>query len=253
MRHPVLAAAVLAPALSLACSCFGPQTFCETMAPPYPEPQWWVPDNIILAVKEGSVAYGADVRVVQTFSGTLVPGAVVRVWGDCGLLCRHYVDGVADGDTVLWAIQDCDLSGNGGCGTSLESPTDHQLSICGVYWLSYANGVVSGPLLTEGATESMTLAEFDTFVDGCLATSVPDPGGSDEAELLIRNDRLHLVGGSELREAVITAWDLTGRALFSMPVGPGERSWTLPAGSSAVLLVELRTADRRLVRRLLRP
>ncbi|MBL8011313.1 MAG: hypothetical protein JNJ64_11975, partial [Flavobacteriales bacterium] len=116
MRHPFLFTVLLAPALSLACSCFGPQTFCGTLAPPYPEPQWWVPDNIILAVKENSVAYGADVRVIQTFSGALQPGAVVRVWGDCGLLCRHYVDGVPDGDTVLWAIQDCDLSGNGSCG-----------------------------------------------------------------------------------------------------------------------------------------
>lgn len=252
MRCAVLLTFLFSPVLGLACSCFGPQTFCETLAPPYPEPQWWVPDNIILAVKENSVAYGADVRVVQTFSGVLQPGAVVRVWGDCGLLCRHYVDGVPDGDTVLWAIQDCDLSGNGSCGSSLESATDHQLSICGVYWLAYANGAVSGPLLTEGATESMTLAEFDSFVDGCLATSVPGPAPQEEGELAILNGRLHLLGGPDRAGAELRVWDLTGRALLSTRVRPGERSWALPPGPTAAMVVELRTADRRTVRRLMR-
>ena len=247
----MLLTALLSPVLGLACSCFGPQTFCETMDPPYAEPQWWVPDNIILAVKENSVAYGVDVRVLQTFSGTLQPGAVVRVWGDCGLLCRHYVDGVPNGDTVLWAIQDCDLMGNGSCGTSLEAPTDHHLSICGVYWLNYTNGVVSGPLLTAGATESMTLAEFDSFVDGCLATSVPGGAAQEEGDLLIQGDRLHLIGGPDLGGAELRAWDLTGRSLFSTVVRSGERSWQLPEASSAVFLVELRTPGRRMVRGLM--
>lgn len=252
MRPSILALSVLSPALSLACSCFGPQTFCETLAPPYPEPQWWVPDNVILAVKEGSVAYGADVRVLQTFGGTLAPGAVVRVWGDCGLLCRHYVDGVPDGDTVLWAIQDCDLSGNGSCGTSLESSTDHQLSICGVYWLNYANGIVSGPLFTAGATESVSIDTFASLVSGCLATAVPAAGGEDGVELMVVDDRIRLVGGLLAEGPELRVWDLTGRTLLQVEVGPGERSWPLPAGAPAVVLVELRTADRRWVRRLVR-
>lgn len=125
-----------------------------------------------MAVKVNSIEYGADMKVVQTFSGTLQPEQVIRVWGDCGLLCRYYVDGVANGDTVIWALKHCDLSGNGSCGTSFEQQGDYQLSVCGVYWLGYENGVVSGPLTLEGANENVTLAEFAGLVNGCLSTAV---------------------------------------------------------------------------------
>ena len=107
--------------VTLACSCFGPQTFCETLnpqPPEFPEPQWWIPTDIILAVRVSDYEYSANVRVVQVFRGDLQPDQEIRVWGDCGLLCRHYVSGGTIGDTVLWAIQHCDLSGNGSCGTS---------------------------------------------------------------------------------------------------------------------------------------
>ena len=127
--------AIAASNAAFACSCFGPQTFCGTLnpqPPQFPDPQWWIPSDIIMAVKVNSVEYGADMKVVQTFSGTLQAEQVIRVWGDCGLLCRHYVDGVANGDTVIWALQHCDLSGNGACGTSFEQAGDYQLSVCGI-------------------------------------------------------------------------------------------------------------------------
>ncbi len=159
----------------LACSCFGPQTFCETLnpqPPQFPDPEWWVPSDIILAVKLGDHEYAADVKVLQVFSGNLQVADQIRVWGDCGLLRRHYVTGNV-GDTVLWAIQHCDLMGNGSCGTSFEDPADYQLSVCGIYWLNYGNGIVSGPLFTAGAEESVTVAEFGALVNGCLSTGIP--------------------------------------------------------------------------------
>ncbi len=162
---------------AMACSCFGPQTFCETLnpqPPQFPEPQWWTPDAIVLVVKLADVEYGVNVKVVQSFSGDLQVDTVIRVWGDCGLLCRHYVNGPANGDTLLWAIKHTDLMGNGLCGTNFEQPQDWALSVCGVYWLNYDNGIVSGPLTVEGANETMSLAAFQVLVDGCLPTAVPE-------------------------------------------------------------------------------
>ncbi len=166
-------------ASTFACSCFGPQTFCETLYPPYEQPEWWVPDAVVLVVKLADVGYGADMKVVRSYSGELEDDQVIRVWGDCGLLCRWYVDGLAIGDTVVWGVQQTDLSGNWGCGTQLEQPEDYQLSICGIYWLNYSNGLVSGPLMTEGVSESMTESEFGQFVNGCLTTGVEDHGQAD--------------------------------------------------------------------------
>ncbi|MEZ4738343.1 MAG: T9SS type A sorting domain-containing protein [Flavobacteriales bacterium] len=157
---------------AMACSCFGPQTFCQTLDPPYPEPEWWIPDAVVLAVKLADVGYGADMKVVRSFSGNLAQDQVIRVWGDCGLLCRYYINGPAVGDTVLWAIQETDLSGNWGCGTELEQPEDFQLSACGVYWLQYEGGVVSGPLTSEGAVEEIGVEDFAALVSGCLSTGL---------------------------------------------------------------------------------
>ena len=200
-----------------------------------------------MAVKVNSVEYGADMKVVQTFSGTLQAEQVIRVWGDCGLLCRHYVDGVANGDTVIWALQHCDLSGNGACGTSFEQAGDYQLSVCGIYWLGYENGIVSGPLFTAGEEETVTLAEFAGLINGCLATAVAENGADDE--LIVRDGD----GGPWLSlptpaRCELTVLDAAGRITLS-------RSWDgtpiqlrdLKAGA---LVVRVRQGDRSLARRI---
>lgn len=159
------------------CSCYlPPQTFCGTVNAvdhPFADPAWFAPHAIIVGVKLADVAHGVDMQVVQSFTGSLQNEEVIRVWGDCGNLCRRYTDGLAIGDTVVWAIQDCDGAGNNafcGGGESLEQPEHYQLSACGVYWLHYANGLVSGPLTTAGITESLSLVQFADLVENCSYT-----------------------------------------------------------------------------------
>lgn len=132
-----------------------------------------------MAVVVGQEAYGVDVRIVDSFSGALQHDEVIRVWGDCGALCRRYVSGSAIGDTVLWALQPTDFSGNVICGTQLEAEGEYQLSVCGVYALAYSNGMVSGPLTTE-TTEVMDREEFAALVTGCLATGLEELSGRDQ-------------------------------------------------------------------------
>lgn len=218
LRSLLFGAATLFLAEAFACSCFGPQTFCETLnpqPPQFPEPEWWIPSDIIMAVKINGIEYGADMKVVQTFAGDLQAEQVIRVWGDCGLLCRHYVNGVDDGDTVIWALQHCDLSGNGSCGTSFEQAGDYQLSVCGIYWLNYGNGIISGPLFTAGANESVPLGEFASMVGGCLSTGVSptqdrDPLSvryADGTPILELNDGASAVADVDL-------YDPQGRLVF---------------------------------------
>ena len=122
----------------MACSCFGPQTFCGTLDPPYEppmDPAWWIPDAIVLGVKVASVAHGMDVELVTVFAGEAQVGDTVRVWGDTGLLCRMYADSWGVGDTVVWGLRWTDMAGG-----PLEQEGDYLISVCGTYWLEYQNG-----------------------------------------------------------------------------------------------------------------
>jgi hypothetical protein len=156
---------------NFACSCFGPETFCGTLVPPYPEPQWWIPDAIVLGIKTEQSAHGMDVEVLETLMGEPQVGEIIRVWGDCGLLCRHYPGAWQNGDTVVWALKYTDLAGNGACGTSLEQEGEYMLSICGTYFLNYSNGMVSGPI-AEGV-ELLPYDEFGQFISTCMAMALP--------------------------------------------------------------------------------
>jgi len=257
MRYLYIAFASVLAAVPLrmeACSCFGPSTFCETLSPPYDppiDPQWWIPDHIVLGVKLTTVEYGVDLKIVQDFSGDMVMDQVIRVWGDCGLLCRMYNTGVADGDTVLWAIQHCDLSGNMSCGISVEQESHYQLSGCGVYWLDYANGVISGPLFTEGASETISVEDFTGLVNGCLTTSVEVPV-SPEASIRCIDDQLSITTTgtwSAAKEVCIT--DLSGRVLHEARFRGAQGTMLLPRRINGLALVRisdgLRTVSQKLL------
>lgn len=243
MRHcyPLILLAFAAlPARMSACSCFGPQTFCETLnpqPPQFPEPEWWQPSDIVLAVKLNGYAYGADMKVVQVFSGDVEPGQTMRVWGDCGLLCRQYVNGVADGDTVLWALQHCDLWGNGPCGTSLESEGDYQLSVCGVYSLDYAGGMVSGSLTMEGWAESVTMDEFTALVTGCLPMSVPEFGSTAPTVRLV--DDCLLVQDAGQGTHLLQVLDSSGRLVHAARFTGPQAAILLPRRLKGLFLARL--------------
>lgn len=240
--------AVAATNAAFACSCFGPQTFCETLnpqPPQFPEPEWWIPSDIIMAVKVNDVQYGADMKVVQTYRGDLQSEQVIRVWGDCGLLCRHYVNGLASGDTVIWALQACDLSGNGSCGTSFEMAGDYQLSICGIYWLNYDGGMVSGPLYSAGVNESISVGEFAALVDGCLSTGIHATPDADP--VIVRYDGSTPVIELSGAPANIELFDPQGKQVF-------RRAWNgtplrLEGLRSGVFILRITRGDQQWARK----
>jgi len=202
-------AALLGSSSSLACSCYGPQTFCGVLHPPYPNPEWWIPDAVVLGVKLGDIAHGMDVKVVTVFSGSVQENDTLRVWGDTGLNCRVYAETWAAGDTVVWALQWTDFAGG-----SMEQEGDYLISVCGTYWLEYANGIVSGALLEEGVIESVPIDQFVAFVAGCLTTTVAEGAGEDP--LIVRADGGALWLSMITRQrAQLSIVDALGRDLIS--------------------------------------
>ncbi|MCB0764257.1 MAG: hypothetical protein KDB84_06105 [Flavobacteriales bacterium] len=230
-----------------ACSCFGPTTFCGTLDPPYPEPQWWIPSDVVMAVVSGQEAYGVDVRIIRVFAGPAQVESTVRVWGDCGALCRLYVTGTAVGDTVVWALQPSDLFGNSICGTELEAEGDYQLSVCGIYALAYASGHVSGPITTEGTTETMDLDALHQLIQGCLSTGVREMTSDP---LMVRyGPEGPVLSLGQRTNAALTIRDAMGRACM-------ERNWSgdplpLPNFPAGIYTVAVLHRDQRWVRRIL--
>lgn len=155
-----------------ACSCFGPNTFCGTLDPPYEEPEWWIPDAVVLAVPLETYYYGTDVVIIQIFQGE-VNNDTVRVWGDNGALCRLYA-GWAPGDTLIMGIDRTDLAGNTIMNPEypegLEQPEDYMISGCGVYSLDYTNGRVSG-WITAPTMQDFSLEEFEAEITACALSN----------------------------------------------------------------------------------
>lgn len=115
--------------LSHACSCFGPDNFCETI-----EDQ---PQLIILKGKKlNDVAHGMDFEVTEVLQGE-ESESVVRIWGDVGHLCRLYVSGFDEGQELILALyrHEEPLGDWGGDWADLEEVGDYYLSFCGVYYV----------------------------------------------------------------------------------------------------------------------
>lgn len=213
----VLAPFALATTVALACDCYGPPTFCGVQATPPPFWEYVPPDHNILGVKLGEVSYGMDVLVLQVFSGSVVAGDTIRVWGDCGWLCRRFVDTWADGDTVLWGINDVDYMGNWECpGGGIEQAGEYMITVCGLNWLSYSNGTVSGQITAE-VEQTMTLAEFSNNLSGCLnATGIAEPAAIDPLFWNSVDRTISWRGGGP--PASLRVFDAAGRAVV-------ERAW----------------------------
>ena len=57
-------------------------------------------------------------------------------------------------------------------GGTLEKPEDYQISVCGVYWLDYENGEVTGAI--DNGTTSLSLNEFKQYHSTCSPTGIEE-------------------------------------------------------------------------------
>jgi hypothetical protein len=243
MKKPILFSFVLAvfsPQASMACSCFGPPTFCGTLFPIGPNPEWWEPDAVILAVKLSDYQHGMDVKVVQSFDGVLAVDDTVRVWGDCGLLCRHYPSTWAVGDTVVWALRITDLAGNSMCGTNYEQAGDYMISVCGTYWLEYDQGMVTGPITTE-TVQSMTLVEFIQTIEGCGSTGWGEQLSEDDLTIQYEGTTLVIAMSAAGQPMDVLLYNARGQVVLARNWN-GE-PWRLQGQVPGAYLLQVRSED----------
>ncbi|MCB0768345.1 MAG: T9SS type A sorting domain-containing protein [Flavobacteriales bacterium] len=232
-----------------ACSCFGPDTFCGVLNPPYPQPEWWLPDAVVMVVPVLHEHYGMDVAILQVFQGE-VNADTVRVWGDNGALCRLYT-GWAIGDTIILGLQQCDLAGNSILNPEyppdLESPEDYMVSVCGVYMLDYAGGMVYGRIDTP-LEQAMTVEAFAGTIGLCaLANALPEEPTIDHLVVQTGDEGISLEWRGSSAPSELTLFDAQGRAVWDRRwVGGPTVIQNIPPG---VYLIQVDTGVGRLVRR----
>jgi len=141
------------------CSCINPPTYCETM-------QSESSDLLIIGFKFMDIYHGMSIKIVQVLEGNETRDTIT-VWGDNGILCRHYSSLFAMNDTLIFALHNCDLYGN-----SMEQLDHYQISSCGVYYLDYFNGQVIGSI-ANGVT-SLNLNNFQQLHFSCSLTSIDE-------------------------------------------------------------------------------
>lgn len=142
------------------CSCINPTTYCETM-------QSETSDLLILGYKITNIYHGMSIKVVQVLEGTETRDTIT-VWGDNGILCRHFSSAFSLNDTIVFALHNCDLYGNS-LNSNHEQPDHYQISNCGVYYLNYSNGQVIGSI--DNGVSSLSLSNFLQTHTSCSTTT----------------------------------------------------------------------------------
>lgn len=239
----------------MACSCAleMPLTWCGTM-----DPSWYFPpDVIVLGEKLDEEAYGMHVKVLRVLQGNVAVDDTLMVWGDNGACCRPYVSTWTNGDTILWAFNETDFTGNiiDPFGPQLEQEGDYCINGCGVYWLGYAADTVfivdpwEEYTILPGVT-SMPIEEFWPAVSACGAVGIK--GVEHPAGLSVRttSDGVWLaLLDPEQTELQVT--DALGKAVLRRRWN-GEALW-LGDLATGVFFVQVERAGRRLTRSLYKP
>jgi len=158
----VIAIAFLVSAQAYSCSCMQPTTYCASL-------QQVDADIVILAYKVMDMQHGMKIKVVQVLNGTEIRDTLT-VWGDNGALCRLATAYFAINDTLVFGLHNCDLMGNLIGGSTLEQTDHYHISACGIYWLDYSNGIVSGNI--DNGLNSLSLNAFKQY--GCMPVGLED-------------------------------------------------------------------------------
>ena len=194
--------------LAFACTCMNPPTYCETV-------QSHPGDLVILAYKYEDQFHGMKVKVVQVLDG-VESRDTLTVWGDTGMLCRWYCSAFGMGDTLVFALHHCDMLG----GSNLEKPDHYQISICGVYWLNYANGQVTGAI--DNGVTSLGLNAFQQLNASCTPTGIEE---HKQAISLYPNPTTGVITIPGTMDRV-SVYDINGRLILTAEANTLDLSFT---------------------------
>lgn len=229
---------------STACSCLPiGNSFCQTINADTSIV------SIVMVKKLASYHYGMHVECLVTLSGQ-TPADTILVWGDNGILCRGSTDNYLSGDTMILALQRCDMAGNTLINpqypSGLELSTDYQLSICGVYCLRVNYGIVQGPI-TAPSQQLLVLNQF--MSQSCLLLGVSS-GGVTDVIIVGPNpatDQL-FIQFTVLQKGVFRMYNTAGQLVLTAPFNADRFNADLSRFQAGLYFVEVETDAFREVR-----
>ena len=118
-----------------------------------------------------------------------------------------------------------------------------------MYWLDCAQGVIPGPLYTEGANETISVEDFPALVSGCLTTGLDEPDGPD-VSIRCMDDELRITttgSWSDAKEVCIT--DVAGRVVHEARFRGAQGTLLLPGKMNGILLVRVSDGQRMLTQK----
>ena len=225
-----------------ACTCGSwYDSFCETVV--RTEGSWLKPELVVQGVKLSDYMHGMKFEITDVVYGNHALEEIM-VWGDPGNLCRLYTSQFNDDDTMIISI-------NSQVGWDpVEQQGDFQLPGCGIYYLSFSNGLVAGNISPIDSIMSYT--EFKTYMqsainaDTCVMTSavktakninlIMYPNPSD-GTFKIEIDNFN--GEVDLR-----VFDLRGRQMRELRVSQEQSDFDISGLADGVYVVELSSGSK---------
>lgn len=127
----VLLCTCLISVASWACSCIPNHSFCGSLTWEYG------PDILIIGKKLSDIDHGMQVEILAVYKGAVQVEDTIMVWGDNGLQCRYPVGGFDIGEQLILGLHYMEEPWPD---VEQEKAGDYELSICGIYFFSLANG-----------------------------------------------------------------------------------------------------------------
>ncbi|MTB50928.1 T9SS type A sorting domain-containing protein [Lewinella sp. W8] len=206
---------------AMACSCFGPRTFCETLS----GFRDWDPDRGVNLVEVTSFNYRVinndqlrnqpmiDIRIEKVFFGTMLPGQRFTLPLQDGANCRDWEGNYRGADSYILILDNTDSPPWGREGSVEGAFPFRSVTFCAVQSVKVNGNRVSGAI-SEGV-EEMPYDRFFLKLNECLEGGItpaidftlfpnPSPG-----ILRINPGSLEVDG--------VSVFDITGRLIYHAP------------------------------------
>ncbi len=198
-----------------ACDCSGPDNFCESISH-----NEHVALIKVLSHTDDYMTVSIIENIRNSFSNTQI-----TVMGQNGFNCSEWLEQFIDSDTLVLGLQDFGMTDT------------FNLSLCGVYYLHYDNGNVSGNISPSSTLQSYV--GFKANFDQCSSNSVFE---SEEETILysrLINQQLHVFSEHEnLLE--VSVYDISGSLLLKRTnIGNTRFTTDLSGLTAGTYLVEI--------------
>jgi hypothetical protein len=211
-----------------ACDCSGPDNFCESISHN---------EHVALVKVLSHTDDYMTISIIENIRNSF-SNSQITVVGQNGFNCSEWLEQFIESDTLVLGLQDFGMTDT------------FNLSLCGVYYLHYQNGNVSGDI-----SPSSTIQSYEGFkanFDQCSSNSVFEEEAEVNFHSYLTNQQLHVFSEREnLRE--VSVYDISGSLLLKqITVGNTRFNTDISSLSAGTYLIEIISDKSRILNKLIK-